>query len=58
MIGADRAGRGSIEWGVYGTPETFIVDGKGAIRWKHVGPITKKDLELEILPEIEKAKKG
>ena len=58
VIGADRAGRGSIEWGVYGTPETFIVDGKGAIRWKHVGPITKKDLELEILPEIEKAKKG
>ena len=57
-IGADRAGRGSIEWGVYGTPETFIVDGKGVVRLKHVGPILPDDLEREILPAIEKAKKG
>lgn len=56
VIGADRAGRGSIEWGVYGTPETFIVDGKGVITFKFVGPITKKALEDEILPAIERAK--
>lgn len=58
MIGADRTGRGSIEWGVYGTPETFIVDAKGVLRLKHVGPITPEDLDRKILPAIAAAKKG
>jgi len=39
-IGADRDGRASIDWGVYGVPETFVVDGSGRIRFKQVGPIT------------------
>jgi cytochrome c biogenesis protein CcmG/thiol:disulfide interchange protein DsbE len=39
-IGADRAGRASIDWGVYGVPETFVVDGKGVIRFKWVGPVS------------------
>ena len=34
-----------INWGVYGLPETFIVDDKGKIVHKHVGPVTKKDLK-------------
>ena len=57
MIGADRAGRGSIEWGVYGTPETFIVDGKGMIVMKFVGPIQPGDVDRKFLPAIEAAKR-
>ena len=52
--GADRAGRVSIDWGVYGVPETFLVDRQGKIRYKHVGPINAELLEREILPIIEK----
>jgi cytochrome c biogenesis protein CcmG, thiol:disulfide interchange protein DsbE len=55
-IGADSNGRASIEWGVYGVPETFIVDGKGVIRYKHVGPLTPMDLNGQFMKEIEKAK--
>jgi cytochrome c biogenesis protein CcmG, thiol:disulfide interchange protein DsbE len=57
MIGADRAGRGSIEWGVYGTPETFIVNGRGVIVYKHVGPITADALAKKIIPMIEAARR-
>ena len=38
----DNSGRIGIEWGVYGIPETFIVNSKGIIKYRHVGPITKK----------------
>ena len=50
--GADESGRVGIDWGVYGVPETFIVDGTGRIRFKHVGPIVGDKLETEILPLI------
>ena len=56
-LGADRNGRGSIEWGVYGTPETFILNGKGAIVYKHVGPITDADISAKIVPAIEAARR-
>ena len=49
-IGADRDGRVGIDWGVYGVPETFIVDRGGRIRHKHVGPMTSDALDGEILP--------
>jgi cytochrome c biogenesis protein CcmG/thiol:disulfide interchange protein DsbE len=39
-VGADPTGRASIDWGVYGVPETFVVDGKGIIRFKWVGPVS------------------
>lgn len=55
-IGADTNGRVSIDWGIYGVPETFIVDAEGIIRFKHVGPISPGQLESEILPAIEKAR--
>lgn len=55
-IGADANGRASIDWGVYGVPETFIVDAKGVIRFKHVGPLDFDDIAKEIIPAIEKAK--
>jgi len=57
-IGADRNGRGSIEWGVYGTPETFILDSAGRIAFKHVGPISQSDLAAKIYPAIEAASKA
>lgn len=57
LIGADANGRGSIEWGVYGTPETFVVNGRGQIVYKHIGPITQADLDTKILPAIEAAKR-
>ena len=53
-IGVDRNGRGSIEWGVYGIPETFFVDGKGVIFHKHVGPINPQTLNNVIKPLINK----
>ncbi len=51
-IGADPKGRASIDWGVYGVPETYIVDGAGRIAYKHVGPLTQDIVEAEILPAL------
>jgi cytochrome c biogenesis protein CcmG/thiol:disulfide interchange protein DsbE len=56
-IGADRDGRASIDWGLYGVPETFIVTGDGVIAYKHVGPLTAEIVTSIILPEIEKARR-
>jgi cytochrome c biogenesis protein CcmG/thiol:disulfide interchange protein DsbE len=44
-VGADQSGRVGIDWGVYGVPETFVVDAQGKIRYKHVGPIQPRDLD-------------
>ena len=57
-IGADITGRTSIDWGVYGVPETFIVDAKGVIRFKHTGPLAMEDIDREIVPAIARAKAG
>jgi cytochrome c biogenesis protein CcmG/thiol:disulfide interchange protein DsbE len=53
--GADGNGRASMEWGVYGVPETFIVGRDGRIAYKLVGPITEANLEKIVKPELEKA---
>ncbi len=50
-IGADD-GRVGIDWGIYGVPETFIVDKGSRIRYKHVGPLTQADVERTILPLV------
>ena len=55
-VGADSDGRTSIDWGVYGVPETFVVDAKGVIRFKHTGPMTMGDIAREIVPAIARAK--
>lgn len=55
-VGTDASGRGAIEWGVYGTPETFVVNGRGEVIYKHVGPISAESLQTKLLPVIEKAK--
>lgn len=57
-VGADVNGRASIEWGVYGVPETFIIGRNGAIAYKLVGPITPDNIERVLKPEIEKALKA
>ncbi|MEQ8746166.1 DsbE family thiol:disulfide interchange protein [Pyruvatibacter sp.] len=54
-VGSDRTGRTAIDWGVYGVPETFIVDGAGIIRFKHVGPLEPGDIENVILPALKMA---
>lgn len=51
-IGADRTGRAAIEWGVYGVPETFVVDGDGKVLLRFAGPITEVILEKRIRPVI------
>jgi cytochrome c biogenesis protein CcmG, thiol:disulfide interchange protein DsbE len=53
--GRDEAGRTSIDWGVYGVPETFLVGRDGRIAYKLVGPITVENLTTTLGPEIEKA---
>ena len=55
LVGADERGRMGIEWGVYGVPETFIIDAEGRIAHKHVGPIQVDDLEKRILPALRAA---
>nr|CAD6630074.1 DsbE family thiol:disulfide interchange protein [arsenite-oxidising bacterium NT-25] len=51
-LGADRSGRVAIDWGVYGLPETFIIDASGQIAYKHIGPFDPQSLEEEILPVV------
>jgi cytochrome c biogenesis protein CcmG/thiol:disulfide interchange protein DsbE len=53
--GADVKGRTSIDWGVYGVPETFLVGRDGHIAYKLVGPITAANMKAVLEPEIEKA---
>ena len=57
-IGGDTDNRVSIDWGVYGVPETFVVNAAGVVTFKHVGPITPESLERDVVPAIEKASAG
>jgi cytochrome c biogenesis protein CcmG/thiol:disulfide interchange protein DsbE len=54
-IGADSDNRVSIDWGVYGVPETFVVDKHGVIRFKHTGPLSADDIDKELVPAIARA---
>jgi cytochrome c biogenesis protein CcmG, thiol:disulfide interchange protein DsbE len=54
-VGVDANGRASIDWGVYGVPETFVVGRDGLIAYKLVGPITPDNIDRELKPEIVKA---
>ena len=54
-IGTDNIGRTALEWGVYGIPETFIVNGQGKVTFRFPGPITQRVLD-DIIAEIAKAK--
>jgi cytochrome c biogenesis protein CcmG/thiol:disulfide interchange protein DsbE len=48
----------ALDWGVYGVPETYVIDGQGNIVLRFAGPITDRVLENQIMPAIEKAKAG
>ncbi len=48
----DNDGKVGIDWGVYGVPETFIVDRQGLIRFKHIGPLTPEVIEQQIEPLV------
>jgi cytochrome c biogenesis protein CcmG/thiol:disulfide interchange protein DsbE len=53
----DRDGRVGIDYGVYGVPETYLIDPEGVIRFKQIGPITPEVLEKKILPLVQAARK-
>lgn len=52
----DADGKVGINYGVYGVPETYVIDKEGIIRYKHIGPVTVKSLEDKILPLINELK--
>lgn len=52
-IGRDK-GNTAVEWGVYGVPETYVIDGNGIVQLRHAGPVTKRVLHDKILPLIER----
>ena len=58
IVGVDANGRASIEWGVYGVPETFIVGREGTIVYKLVGPVTPDNINTVLRAEIDKALKA
>jgi len=53
-VAVDSDGQAAIDWGVYGTPETFVIDKKGVIRYKQVGPIDNDAWEKTLKPLVEK----
>ena len=57
-VGADTDGRVSIDFGGYGVPETFVIDGKGTIRHKIVGQLTEENINSRLLPAILEAAKN
>ena len=58
IVGVDGNGRASIEWGVYGVPETFVVGRDGTIHYKLVGPVTPQNVDSVLKAEIDKALKA
>ena len=54
----DRDGRVGIDFGVYGVPETFVIDKHGTIRYKQIGPVTAAALEQTILPLVRELQKS
>ena len=52
LVVTDYDGRAAIDWGIYGAPETFLVDARGIVRWKVIGPITDEILNEQLLPRI------
>lgn len=50
LTAVDAQGSQALDWGVYGVPETFVIDAEGLVRFKHVGPLTEKVLAEEIAP--------
>ena len=49
-VGHDRTGNAAIDFGVYGVPETFVIDAKGIVRLRHAGPLLQADYDRDIAP--------
>jgi cytochrome c biogenesis protein CcmG/thiol:disulfide interchange protein DsbE len=58
VVAVDADGRVGIDFGVYGVPETFVIDSNGIIRYKHTGPLTPRVLEETLLPLLESSSAG
>jgi cytochrome c biogenesis protein CcmG/thiol:disulfide interchange protein DsbE len=54
----DAAGRIGIDYGVYGVPETYVIDRKGVIRYKHIGPLTPEIAEKKLRPLLQELASG
>jgi len=52
LVLTDHEGTVAIDWGIYGAPETFLVDANGIVRWKHVGPLSDAIIEQDLLPAL------
>jgi len=52
LVVSDAEGRVGIDYGVYGVPETYLIDKQGVIQYKHIGVVTEKDLSEKILPLV------
>ena len=52
---SDIEGSSAIDWGIYGAPETFLVDRSGIVRWKHVGPLTDAIIASELMPALQQS---
>jgi cytochrome c biogenesis protein CcmG/thiol:disulfide interchange protein DsbE len=57
-MGADRKGRMGIDWGLYGVPETFVIDGAGRVVLRFPGPLTQRALTSDVRPALEQAASG
>jgi cytochrome c biogenesis protein CcmG/thiol:disulfide interchange protein DsbE len=55
-VAFDEKGRAAIDWGVYGTPETFVIDKRGIIRHKFIGPLTEEKVQEILLPLVRRLK--
>jgi len=53
---SDTDGRIGIDYGVYGVPETYVIDKEGVIRYKQIGPVTQQSLHEKILPLVAELK--
>lgn len=57
IVAMEKVGKMAIDWGVYGTPETFLIDQKGIIRYKHIGPVTPESWKHNLEPLVEQLRK-
>jgi cytochrome c biogenesis protein CcmG, thiol:disulfide interchange protein DsbE len=58
VVVTDQDSRYALDWGIYGAPETFLVDARGIVRWKHVGALTDDIVARELLPALDAAEHG
>ncbi|MEO0371920.1 MAG: DsbE family thiol:disulfide interchange protein, partial [Pseudomonadota bacterium] len=57
-VGADVDGRMALDWGLYGVPETYVIDGDGKVILRFPGPVTQRVLTETIRPALEAARAG